>query len=124
MLQALCERMNRVKSVIKWSLAFIGTVFLVVIFTSGYFMYETTYSKFNKIENGMSNKEVIAIFEKEPDFNEITPFLCAEQHWYGDCVPLNNSSSEFFYTFKVGIETYAIIGFTNNRVVVKGLGDA
>lgn len=99
------------------------SLFLVVIF--GAFSFLVNYPYY-KVEVGMSETQVMEIFgETNPLIDrEKSAFLCDIKVWYGDCKIIENSGATHFLTFKIFFDTYAIVGFKNNKVIVKGIGDA
>lgn len=96
---------------------------LVIIFSAFSFLVAYPYYK---IEIGMSENQVIEIFgEDNPLVDRAkSAFLCDIKVWYGDCKIIENSGATYFLTFKIFFDTYAIVGFKENKVIVKGLGDA
>jgi len=87
-------------------------------------VYMGTYRPYNQIEIGMSEAQIAEIVEEQFIVKEDYPFLCREQLWYGDCSKVISSKAEYYLQIKLGIDTYAIIGISNGKVVTKGLGDA
>lgn len=111
----------RIKRIVIWvgSAAF----FLLVILKGFSFLVAHPY---HKIETGMEESQVKAIFgENHPLIEQSpSPFLCDAKLWYGDCETLRKSGSTYFLTFNIVFDTYAIIGFRENKVIFKGIGDA
>lgn len=103
----------------------LGGLSLLLITISSAFSYYLT-RPYYKIEIGMNENQVIEIFgESYPliDRGE-KPFLCDTKAWRGDCKEVQNSDVTYFLTFQIFFDTYAIIGFKNNIVTFKGIGDA
>lgn len=81
---------------------------------------------YHKIEMGMDERRVKEIFgESSPLIEQSSnPFLCDAKLWYGDCEALRASGATHFLTFNVFFDAYAIIGFKENKVIFKGIGDS
>jgi hypothetical protein len=116
--------MNTLLRYLKRLAIWLGSIalFLVVICSAFYFFIAYPYYK---IEVGMSENQVIEIMgSSQPLIDRAkSAFLCDIKAWYGDCKVIENSGATHFLTFKVFFDTYAIVGFKDNKVIVKGLGD-
>nr|WP_315484595.1 hypothetical protein [uncultured Undibacterium sp.] len=98
------------------------SLFLVLIFSAFSFFIAYPYYQ---IKVGMSENQVIETFgDNNPLIDRArSAFLCDIKAWYGDCKIIENSGATHFLTFKIFFDTYAIVGFKDNKVIVKGLGD-
>lgn len=117
--------MNSIIRKLRLFTLWIGGVVLLLVATVEAFSLFVTYPYY-KVEIGMSEDQVIEIFGESRtlvDRGE-KPSLCEMNVWYGDCKAVQNSRATFFLTFKVFFDTYAVIGFKDNKVTFKGIGDA
>jgi hypothetical protein len=108
------------KRVVIWP----GSISLFLVFIFSAFSFFIAYPYY-KIEVGMSENQVIELFDgSQPLIDRAkSAFLCDIKAWYGDCKIIENSGATHFLTFKIFFDTYAIVGFKDNKVIVKGLGD-
>lgn len=97
---------------------------LLLIAMGAYFVHSINTHPLNQIEIGMTANEVAAILDKEPNQEEKVPSLCAQESWGGDCDRIMKSGSDIFQTFKISKEGYIIVGFKEDRVIVKGTGNS
>jgi hypothetical protein len=114
-------QLRKLKTFFKWC---VGIVLFFVIFIKA--VSFLIFYPYYKIEMGMDENQVIAIFgETSPLIDSASsPGLCDAKLWYGDCDAVKKSDATYFLTFKVFFDTYAIVGFKNNKVIFKGIGDA
>ncbi len=79
----------------------------------------------SKLDIGMSVKQVEEILGEEPRLNFDTNDLCERFDWRGNCNEARKSKSVEFSLWKMGIDTYLVVGFNQKRKVsFVGVGDS
>lgn len=98
---------------------------LLLVAISEVFSFWVAYPYY-QVEDGMSEDQVIEIFGKNGSLIDRgeRPSLCEMKVWYGDCRSVQNSGANYFLTFQLFFDTYAIVGFKNSKVIFKWKGDA
>ena len=105
---------------VKWLLAGIATVVLVVLALSLYQQARIMHS----IQPGMTQVEVVAELG-EPRLERYELGLCNDHVWLGDCKAAQQSGAVRYLIWKYGVDTYFVVGFdSDSRVVFRDMGDA
>ena len=106
--------------VVKWTLA------TVVMLVFGGIIYAGIYPSLleSRVDIGMAEDEVVRILGNDPHFREKDLGLCTSGAWYGDCEGATKSRAAMFLIWKVGIDTYFVVGVNEQSTVVfRGSGD-
>lgn len=95
--------------------AFIVVLVLVGIGIAAFNIFTMPYFA---VKHGMSETEVIDIFESPPTAKEPFPKLCEEGSlWRASCDGLLNAKADVFYTFQTSDNNFTVVAFANNKVV-------
>jgi hypothetical protein len=103
----------------------IETLILVVIIAAVIWATSAPYRVAGSVQTGMTDAEAIAAVGRPPDKQEAVLSFCATgARWYGDCSAIAASQSVNFLLWKVGIDTWLVVGVgANDKVTVVVLGD-
>jgi hypothetical protein len=79
----------------------------------------------NKVHIGMTDAEAIAAVGRGPDRQEgVLSFCRKDSKWYGDCSAVLASRSVAFMLWKVGIDSWLVVGVdADHKVKVVVVGD-
>ena len=103
----------------------IETVILVVIISAVIWAISTPYRIAYRVQTGMTDAKAIAAIGRPPEKEEgVLSFCATGAKWYGDCSAIATSQSVNFLLWKVGIDTWLVVGVgANHKVTVVVLGD-
>jgi len=77
-----------------------------------------------RLEPGMKKETVISVVGKESLWEKSELDLCNNQAWKGNCEQANASNAHTFLIWKLGIDTYLVVGLdSKSTLVFSGIGD-
>ncbi len=78
----------------------------------------------SQLEIGMNKSAVLSAVGKEPLWEQSQLELCSKHQWNGNCEAALKSNAANYLVWKLGIDTYLVVGLDKNSILVfKGLGD-
>ncbi len=78
----------------------------------------------SQLEIGMNKSVVLSTVGKEPLWEQSQLELCSEHQWHGSCEAALQSNAAHYLVWKLGIDTYLVVGLDENQnLVFKGVGD-
>lgn len=109
--------------VVKYLGRFVGLSLLAVFVAAIlYAMYPALVE--SQLEIGMNKSVVLSTVGKEPLWEQSELELCSKHQWYGNCEVALKSNAAHYLVWKLGIDTYLVVGLDkDSNLVFKGLGD-